>query len=131
LNNSFQYFSITLNDDALKNASMEYVAATILHETLHAYFRAEQGNTLEIADHEEMSKKYIEPMAKMLNLTYLMPLDEARALAWGGLGDTQAWKTMIANDIKNGTGITQNIVNINNRYKNLNNQYGARTQCRI
>jgi predicted metal-dependent peptidase len=31
-------FEITLNDEALGSAGKEYIAATILHEVLHAYF---------------------------------------------------------------------------------------------
>lgn len=136
----FTAFNITLNDLALANASQEYIAGTIAHEVLHAYIENEiapgsgiKNKELEAMGHEEMSTKYITPLAKMLNKLYLMPMEDAIALAWGGLSETKAWKEMIAKDNQNNTGETGKIAEINKRYKNLNNTYGDQakgTKCK-
>lgn len=54
---------------------------------------------------------YIQPMADFLNTRYSVPMNEAVALSWGGLGETNAWLALSQDD-KN------NIVAINQAYKN-------------
>jgi predicted metal-dependent peptidase len=137
---AYTAFNIYLNDLALANASQEYIAGTIAHEVLHAYIDNEiapgSGKTnkeLEAMGHEEMSTNYVKPLASMLNKLYLMPMEDAIALAWGGLSGTKAWKEMIAKDNQNNTGETGKIDEINKRYKNLNNAYGDQakgTKCK-
>jgi hypothetical protein len=102
---------LKFNECALHNASQEYIAATLYHEILHAYFFADGRN---IDDHQEMATKYINAMKNTLlehfpNLTNL----DAEALAWGGLSKSQAWQTFQQNDL----GRTLDIQNTNRKHK--------------
>jgi hypothetical protein len=45
----------------------------------------------------------------------------ADALAWGGLGETEAFQAMIEKDTRNNTGITGAIADVNKNFKKLNN----------
>jgi hypothetical protein len=98
---------ITLNSTVLPGSSKEYVAVTILHEALHAYFR-----TQHIAfSHWVMYNQYIPWFTQALLAMYpnLDPFD-AKALALGGL--TQ------------GTGFMSTLDQINlSSYIDKNNKY--------
>ena len=89
---------VTLSKTELANASREYVAATLLHEVMHAYFRRINGSVGQ--DHEKMAKDYITLMAKALVSGFGITPEDATALAWGGLNEdaqgvaiTSAWTT--------------------------------------
>jgi len=79
---------ITLNSSTLPNASKEYIAATILHESLHAYFRYNNA----ILDHQVMSTNYIGWFEKsMKNMFPNLSDYDNESLAWGGLYTTFEW----------------------------------------
>ena len=81
---------IKLNSDVLPNASEQYIAVTILHETLHAYFR----QTGQLDDHNEMVNNYIPWFESTLKTLYpSMSPEDAEALAYGGLTDSMAFTT--------------------------------------
>lgn len=102
---------IKFNECALQNASQEYIAATLYHEILHAYFIADGRN---IDDHQEMATRYLNAMISTLkeNFSSLNPVD-AKALAWGGLQKTKAWSDFQQADL----GTTLDILNTNKKYK--------------
>jgi hypothetical protein len=102
---------ISLNGNKLPYASQEYITATILHEVLHAYFIYSQT----IIDHNNMADNYIMWFKNsMLNIYPNMTINDAEALAWGGLGSTWRWNNTLTNISRN------NIININQNYKNGN-----------
>ncbi|QIP15787.1 hypothetical protein G8759_25730 [Spirosoma aureum] len=106
---------ITLNSGALANASRDYIAATIIHEAMHVILGSGQNTS----DHNQMANNYIQTMANsLLYAGFIMNQNELTALSWGGLSDTTAWATMIANDQANNTGVTGSIAYINSQYKN-------------
>ncbi|MFD1258377.1 hypothetical protein ACFQ3S_16345 [Mucilaginibacter terrae] len=77
---------IRLKASTLAGSSKEYIAATVMHETLHAYMDS-QGINLD--HHNSMAKDYLDTMADDLKgmfpgMTNLV----AYSLAWGGLEDT-------------------------------------------
>ena len=82
---------INLNQKTLPNASKEYIVATILHESLHAYFRV-QNQTASL-DHDEMANKYINWFKDIMD-DYFPNISSTdnNALAWEGLGETKAWE---------------------------------------
>ncbi len=105
-------WQITLNTDALRKASQEYIAATIIHELVHVYL----NKSIHI-DHDVMSRQYIELMAiALMNTGYHISYERARALAWGGLHNTRSWHEMRLIDRVLRTYKPQEIVNINYYY---------------
>jgi hypothetical protein len=89
-------FEITLNDDALVGAGKEYIAVTILHEVLHAYF-ASRPNFVKWRselDHDQMAVSYILPLTNSLHELYGLDLIIAQELAWGGLYKTLAFSVL-------------------------------------
>ena len=88
---------ISLNSNVMKNASQEYIAATIIHELMHAF--AVIKNERFTRDHEDMDKNTVAIMASALNQLFPnMSMKDATALAWGGVYDTSAWKELVAAD---------------------------------
>jgi hypothetical protein len=87
--------TIKLNECAINNASQEYVAATLFHELLHAFFTT-QGKMSELQQHESMATAYVDALKSTL-LDYFPSLsnNEALALAWGGLEGTTAWQNKV------------------------------------
>lgn len=81
---------IVLNQNTLPDASQEYIVSTIVHESLHAYFRYK--NTDAELDHENMASNYISWFMEIMSRTFPnIPQSDNYALAWGGLGETAAW----------------------------------------
>jgi len=85
-----------LSTSALQNASQQYIAAAIIHEVMHAYFRLENGAGA--GDHQAMATTYISQMSQALQDSFGMTPEDATALAWGGLNEnvqgvaiTDAW----------------------------------------
>ncbi len=103
-----------LNTTALKDAGREYIAVTLVHEFVHAYMSTFQANGARqmgpLQQHDAMVS-YIDPMARFLNTRYNVPMDEAIALSWGGLEETNGYISL-SDEEKN------RIVAINNAYKN-------------
>ncbi len=118
---------IYLNPAALGDASSEYVAATLIHEILHAYLGAElQINTGGQIQHNEMAGKYIDCMVNILRRFYPnLSSQDAIALSWGGLYQTAAWSSNLLSQSQK-----DNILLINKQHKNLNNECGPHgTPC--
>jgi len=115
-------FDIRLNMAALGYASDEYVAATIYHEILHNFLTMLYPDASEAEQHEEIERDWREAIADQLKLDFPTLSDQdAKGLAWGGLGDTAAYQKLLADDKKNNTGITGAIAASNKNFKNLNN----------
>ena len=90
--------NVTLNVTLLPNASQEFIVSTIIHEVLHAYLDYTRDRDL-FNDHEEMANECVERMAIALkNLFPKLSKSDAEALAWGGLEEAQAWKTMLIDE---------------------------------
>ncbi|GAA0537044.1 hypothetical protein GCM10009415_18570 [Chitinophaga japonensis] len=93
---------ITLNSTGLANASKEYIAVTMLHECLHAYFNVKNKWPLEDANyvqHQAMAGMYVEVMADALQQTYpTISRSDAIDLAWGGLDKSLAWKNIVTSN---------------------------------
>ena len=90
---SFVNFTITINT-LLEKSSKEYITATIYHEFLHAYMQyLDLPNIREDnkANHEEMASKYLIMLSNVLIDLYGIKKAHAEALAWGGLGETDAF----------------------------------------
>ncbi|EHQ25539.1 hypothetical protein [Mucilaginibacter paludis] len=79
---------IYLNPGTLSNSSQEFIAATILHEGVHAYLDY-QGIDIGAPQHELMAKDYLDDMAGDLQTMFPGMSDQiAYSLAWGGLENT-------------------------------------------
>lgn len=107
---SGEFFNCTvrLNPKMLTSATKDFIAATIVHETVHAYINYKRqtldpatfkqqfpiyaeyiGNN---AAHNEMAVNYVSIMAEMLMArNSRLTRSTAEALSWGGLQKTTAW----------------------------------------
>jgi hypothetical protein len=88
---------IRLNLNILPNASKEYVAAVMLHECLHAYLHYNSFDD-SLSNHNYIANNYIDLFQNSLH--QLFPnLDsmDVKALAWGGLPETNAWDSIQTN----------------------------------
>ena len=111
---------IRLNFAALDNASQEFVTATIYHEIIHAFMRS--NGTSDSSQHELMATDWRDDISNQLQLDYPnLSKEDADALAWGGLVETNQWQTMYNNDINNNTSITGDIAAVNTNHKNVKN----------
>ncbi|MCZ4245539.1 hypothetical protein [Pedobacter punctiformis] len=99
---SINTFNITikLNEKTLPNASTEFIASTIIHETLHAYFSYRDKVFDPDRQHDEMAtEQYIAWFQAAIKKMYSqMDNTDALALAWGGLEGTPAYDTYKTND---------------------------------
>ncbi|PSL44157.1 hypothetical protein CLV51_10622 [Chitinophaga niastensis] len=95
----YAYGDTKINNVTLKNASQEYLVATMMHETLHAYFIAHPPSPIitdrNSRDHNQMANDYVCIIADALselfpNLQY----NDAISLSWGGLGYTSAYTAL-------------------------------------
>jgi len=77
-----------------RTASQEFVAGTIIHEAIHAYFRFKMGSDEKIdqMDHKTMSESYVAPMVTYLRSLYGMTNKEASSIVWRGLMSTNAYQ---------------------------------------
>ncbi|NNU34580.1 hypothetical protein HK413_11700 [Mucilaginibacter sp. S1162] len=74
-----------------------------------------------------MATKYANQLKKDLQAMFPDLSDvDATALSWQGLGETQAWKDMVAKDALNGSTVTNDIVNINKKFKDATGTKGHR-----
>jgi len=113
---------IKLNANTLSTASKEYIAATIMHEVIHAYLTL-YGTNGSLNQHTDMATNYLSIMAIDLKLLYPgITEEDATALSWGGLGETQLWKDLV----RDHPDQANKIVDINNQYKNATGTKGTR-----
>ncbi len=90
---------IYLNREVLKKSSKEYIAATIMHEALHAYL-GHFGIIMD-ASHEKMAKDYVNTMGDILKGMFShLSHSDAKSLAWGGLVDTYFYENPPAGLLK-------------------------------
>jgi hypothetical protein len=82
---------VSLNISTLPSATKEYVTATILHESLHAYF-SYSGMVLQ---HETMATQYLNWFqSSLISIFPNLTASQARNLGWGGLQETQAYNKL-------------------------------------
>jgi len=79
---------IKLNVNTLPDASEEYVALVVVHESIHAYLYSKGFFSKNIDQHDLMWSNYIDVMAGYLNQKYGTDMNEARTLATEGLQHT-------------------------------------------
>lgn len=109
--------TINLNKNILPNASKEFIAATILHEALHAYI----GVNYYAIDHEEMAKSYVNTMADILQGMFSsLSRVHALSLSWGGLEGTSYFTNP-----PTGLTIPTNQATINGNYRNKTLGHGC------
>ena len=108
---------IALNQLALAHSSSEYISATVLHEILHAYLGVDLGlYSRDETQHNAMANGYINTMTNILKRLYpTLNEEDAWALAWGGLGLTDAWQNLLTAQQR------ATIIQTNTNHKNLNN----------
>jgi predicted SprT family Zn-dependent metalloprotease len=103
---------INLNYAALDNASNEYVAATIYHEIIHVTLQLQGISNSD--QHDVMAQEWRDDISNQLQADFPnLTKEDADALAWGGLGETEAFQAMIEKDTRNNTGITGAIAEVN------------------
>jgi len=89
--------NIDLNMNILPNAAKEYIAATMFHESIHAYLAA--NSRMSELDHQVMAELYISKMISGIKELYPnISLQDAEALSWGGLQETSAWASLQISD---------------------------------
>ncbi|MVT11557.1 hypothetical protein [Chitinophaga tropicalis] len=111
--NGMANYLVDLNIDALQNASKEYIAATIFHEILHAYFATK--NIDPVLEHDEMALYYRDQIATAVRSLYpSISENDANALAYGGLQHTYTWSELV----RTNPSAANSIVSINQAYKN-------------
>jgi hypothetical protein len=116
--------TIHLNANILPTSSKEYIAATAMHEILHAYM--DFDNVLAgFNQHGYMVTNYLYAMS--YDLKQLFPGisdDDATALAWGGLGETTAWLDLVRDHPDQANAIVEK----NKQYKDATGTKGTRCQ---
>jgi hypothetical protein len=108
---SFGNYTIWVNTGMLDHATKDYIAATLLHEAIHAYiiymkygggmdsatfaqhfpiYMQYVGNN---AQHNEMAANYVSIMkSALMSLNPNLSSYNAEALSWGGLQMTTVWR---------------------------------------
>jgi len=100
------YFDIRLNKNTLPTFSKEYILSTIYHEILHAYLyskltKGADGKYNISTQHEDMATQYVILMIGALKIAYPSISDqEAWALSWGGLEETNLYDQKLSQDQK-------------------------------
>lgn len=124
-NGVFVGVAISFNNVDMPNASQEYITATILHESLHAYMDYLNQSWTDGQQHERMTS-YIETMASILHNMYpTLSRDDYYALAWGGLEKTDEYlhPTMTS------PYVPATSLDINKQYRNAKAPGGKGTSC--
>ncbi|MGQ7854805.1 hypothetical protein ACUN24_11240 [Pedobacter sp. WC2501] len=100
--------NIKLNNAILLNASREFIASTIMHEVLHAYFRDVEGKPeiVDEMDHNTMAEKYILPMSNYLVSVFGISQFDATAIVWEGLKESNIYKNSSNFEVGEGNGKT-------------------------
>lgn len=120
-NNGYFDANITINS-RLASGSREYIAATIIHEVVHSYLTF-NGVLGELNQYTEQATRYAYALQHdLLAMFPGMDPDDAIALSWGGLQQTQGWQDILQKDPKK----ANDILLINGEYKNANGTKGHR-----
>lgn len=116
--------TITLYNNQLNSASQEYIAATILHEVVHAWIEYSYPNTSDqINQHNLMASSWRFEAMKTALMEIFPNLGEQDAidLTWGGNYQTTAFMTKPPTE-------QQQIIDRNNQFKN-HTPNGPGTPC--
>ncbi|MEN9696585.1 MAG: hypothetical protein RLZ56_6 [Bacteroidota bacterium] len=92
-----RYINIYLNTQTLGYSSEEFVAKTIMHESLHALLITEGFSLKSVDQHNEIANVYIDDLSKSLKNLFSLSDDVAAALSWSGLdyiGLVDAWDNL-------------------------------------
>lgn len=113
--------TITLNNSQLGSATREYIAATILHEVVHAWIDYKYPVPVENAQQHELmasTARFNIMRNALMEMFPNMSSQDASDLTWGGLGSTILFNTLPPAEI---TRIQQ----VNIAYKNHTNNTGT------
>lgn len=121
---------VTLNKSTLPSASQEFIATTIVHEIMHAYFDSQKTYyTQQFQQHRDMAENYIDDLKNAVQAIYSSLDDKAAyALILNGFGDIfkndlTYWDNLVSKyDLDTGQ-----IINIRDNYKSHNS--GTKTEC--
>lgn len=109
----FKTLEVVLNTNALKDATLEYIVATIYHESIHAYLYAINFNR-DLSQHNEMGFIFIDRMSLAIKASFPeISSTDGNALAWGGVHESYSWIDIL----KNSPQAAKNIISINDIYK--------------
>ena len=121
---------VTLNKNTLPSASQEFIATTMVHEIMHAYFDSQKTYyTQQFQQHRNMAENYIDDLKNAVQAIYSSLDDKAAyALILNGFGDIfkndlTYWNSLVSKyDLD-----TAQIINIRDDYKSHNS--GTKTAC--
>ncbi len=121
---------VTLNKNTLPSASQEFIATTMVHEIMHAYFDSQKTYyTQQFQQHRNMAENYIDDLKNAVQSIYSSLDDKAAyALILNGFGDIfkndlTYWNTLVSKyDLD-----TAQIINIRDNYKSHSS--GTKTAC--
>ncbi|KIA90863.1 hypothetical protein OC25_24080 [Pedobacter kyungheensis] len=121
---------VTLNKNTLPSASQEFIATTMVHEIMHAYFDSQKTYyTQQFQQHRNMAENYIDDLKNAVQAIYSSLDDKAAyALILNGFGDIfkndlTYWNSLVSKyDLDNAQ-----IINIRDSYKSHNS--GTKTAC--
>jgi len=114
LNGTETKTTITFNNSQLNNSTREYIAATILHEAVHAWIDYQYISPVEAAQQHNLmasTNRFNMMLAALLELFPTMSPQDASDLTWGGLYNTPLFENKPLLE-------KQRIVNKNLDYKN-------------
>lgn len=112
--------TLQLNLNTLPSAAKEFTAATIYHEVLHAYLRT-TGLTGKLEHESSIANNYQSSIVAALQEAFPgLSYENANALAWGGLEETDAFNRLPQIQ-------RQNFTEINNYFHAATPGYG--TKC--
>ena len=107
---------ITFNNSQLGNSSQEYLAATVLHEAVHAWIDHKFPDPIEnAAQHQLMAStsRFALMREALMEMFPNLPLQDASDLTWGGL-----FETVLFNSLSNAE--KSRIIEKNHAFKNGN-----------
>ncbi|KLT66452.1 hypothetical protein [Pedobacter sp. BMA] len=121
---------VTLNKNTLPSASQEFIATTMVHEIMHAYFDSQKTYyTQQFQQHRNMAENYIDDLKNAVQAIYSSLDDKAAyALILNGFGDIfkndlTYWNSLVSKyDLD-----TAQIINIRDDHKTHNS--GTKTAC--
>jgi hypothetical protein len=111
--------SITLNTTVLQNASNQFIAETMFHEILHAYFFSQTSVNTPFAQHCEMIQNYVAVEENaLMEIFPTLSAHDAVSIILGGMADVQEYDPATLNTVLAGFNLTStDVINTNNSYK--------------
>lgn len=96
LNTNQWSVTITMLQGYFVGTTREAVAATLIHEIIHAYIMYTSSPVLN--NHTEMINKYVDPIALYLQNAYGLSIENAWALAYAGVQDAPSFSNANMDD---------------------------------